>query len=76
MASADVAIAPRRRASWSKPGLRELSLLSIYWVAIGWLWNALGAQVLPPVIARMVGNAHKGTALSVLEGFGTLVAVV
>ncbi|MGP8161990.1 MAG: MFS transporter [Candidatus Dormibacteria bacterium] len=76
MAGADVAIAPRRRASWSNPGLRQLSLLSIYWVAIGWLWNALGAQVLPPVIARMVGNAHKGTALSVLEGFGTLVAVV
>jgi MFS family permease len=65
-----------KRSSWSNPGLRELSLLSIYWVAIGWLWNALGAQVLPPIITRMVGQAHQGTALSVLEGFGTLVAVV
>ena len=76
MASADVAIASRREGAWESVGLRRLTLLSIYWVAIGWLWNALGAQVLPPVITRMVGQAHQGTALSALEGFGTLVAVV
>ena len=76
MASADVAIASRRGGAWESVGVRRLTLLSIYWVAIGWLWNALGAQVLPPVITRMVGQAHQGTALSALEGFGTLVAVV
>jgi MFS family permease len=76
MASADVAIASRRGGAWESVGLRRLTLLSIYWVAIGWLWNALGAQVLPPIITRMVGQAHQGTALSALEGFGTLVAVI
>ena len=67
---------PGAGAPWDSVGLRRLTLLSIYWVAIGWLWNALGAQVLPPIITRMVGHAHQGTALSALEGFGTLVAVV
>jgi MFS family permease len=76
MASAGAVIAPRRGAAWDHVGLRRLTLLSLYWVAIGWLWQSLGAQVLPPIIARMVGQAHKGTALSALEGFGTLVAVV
>jgi MFS family permease len=76
MASVDVAVVPRRGAAWDHVGLRRLTLVSLYWVAIGWLWNALGAQVLPPIITRMVGQAHQGTALSALEGFGTLVAVV
>jgi MFS family permease len=76
MASVDVALAPRRGEAWDRVGLRRLTLVSLYWVAIGWLWNALGAQVLPPIITRMVGQAHQGTALSALEGFGTLVAVV
>jgi len=34
----------------------------IYWVAIGWLWNALGARCSPDH-HRMVGQAHQGTAL-------------
>jgi MFS family permease len=76
MASADATAPARTRAAWTSVGVGRLTLLSLYWLAIGWLWNSLGAQVLPPIIARMVGQAHKGTALSVLEGFGTLVAVV
>src|ERR1019366_7934842 len=75
-ASADAMAPARTRAAWTSAGVRRLTLLSIYWVAIGWLWNALGAQVLPPIITKMVGQAHQGTALSVLEGFGTLVAGV
>jgi MFS family permease len=76
MASADAMAPARARAAWGSVGVGRLTLLSIYWVAIGWLWNALGAQVLPPIITKMVGQAHQGTALSVLEGFGTLVAVI
>jgi MFS family permease len=76
MASPDAMAPARTRAAWTSVGVGRLTLLSLYWVAIGWLWNALGAQVLPPIITKMVGQAHQGTALSVLEGFGTLVAVV
>jgi MFS family permease len=76
MASAEAVASAPSRSAWASVGLGRLTLLSIYWVAIGWLWNALGAQVLPPIITKMVGQAHQGTALSALEGFGTLVAVV
>jgi len=75
MTSADLAIHAPGGKAWESVGLRRLTLLSIYWVAIGWLWNSLGAQVLPPIITRMVGQAHQGTALSILESFGTLIAV-
>jgi MFS family permease len=54
----------------------RLTLLSLYWVAIGYLWNSIGAQVLPPLIRGFVGQAHQGTALSILESTGTLMAVV
>jgi MFS family permease len=55
--------------------LGRLTLLSLYWVAIGYLWNSIGAQVLPPIIRGFVGQAHQGTALSILESTGTLIAV-
>lgn len=54
----------------------RLALFSLYWVAIGYLWNSLGAQVLPPIVRGFVGQAHQGTALSVLESAGTVIAVV
>jgi len=60
MASADAMAPARARAAWASVGVGRLTLLSIYWVAIGWLWNALGAQVLPPIITKMVGQAIRG----------------
>ena len=51
-------------------------MLSIYWVAVGYLWQSLGVLVIPALVQQMVGDAHKGTALAVLEGIGTLMAVV
>lgn len=64
-----IAVTPARLS------FRRLTLLSLYWVAIGYLWNSIGAQVLPPLIRGFVGQAHQGTALSVLESTGTLIAV-
>ncbi|MGH7902928.1 MAG: MFS transporter [Candidatus Dormibacteraceae bacterium] len=45
-------------------------------MAIGYLWQSLGTLILPGMVQQMVGNAHKGVALSVLEGIGTAMAVV
>jgi MFS family permease len=53
----------------------RLTLLSLFWVAIGYLWNSIGAQVLPPLVRGFVGQAHQGTGLAVLESTGTLIAV-
>jgi MFS family permease len=54
----------------------ELALMSLYWIAIGYLWSSLGSLILPDLVQHLVGRAHKGTAISVLEGIGTVMAVV
>jgi MFS family permease len=58
--------------------LRHLDfvVLALYWVAIGYLWQSLGTLILPLVVQDLVGAADKGKALSVLEGIGTVMAVV
>ena len=57
-------------------GHLDLALLSLYWVAIGYLWQSLGTLILPDLVQTLVGGAAKGTALAVLEGIGTVMAVV
>ena len=51
-------------------------VLSLYWVAIGYLWNSLTALILPDMIIQFVGRANEGTASSVLKSIGTLVAII
>jgi MFS family permease len=62
--------APRRL------GQLDFALLSIYWVAIGYLWTSLGGLIIPDLVLQLVGRAHEGVALGVLEGIGSLMAVV
>ena len=62
-------------------GLRRLGngdflVLSLYWIAIGYLWQSLATLILPDLVQQLVGSEHKGVALSVLEGIGTVMAVV
>ena len=63
--------APQRR-------LRHVDfvVLSLYWVAIGYLWNSLTALILPDMIIHFVGQAHEGVAASVLKSIGTVMAIV
>ena len=68
-----MAVAVRRSAS--RLNHFDFALLSVYWVAIGYLWTSLGGLILPDLVAHLVGNAHKGVALGVLEGVGSLMAV-
>ena len=65
-------------ASRSRPRLSHLdfAVLSLYWVAIGYLWTSLGGLILPDLVLQLVGRAHEGVALGVLEGIGSLMAVV
>lgn len=65
-------------AARSERRLRQLDfvILAAYWVAIGYLWQSLGTLILPDIVQSMVGPAVKGTALSVLEGIGTIMAIV
>jgi len=66
---------------WTPQPLRRLShldfiVLSLYWVAIGYLWNSLTALILPDLIIEFVGRAHEGVAASFLKSIGTLMAIV
>ncbi|HEX6350859.1 MAG TPA: MFS transporter [Candidatus Dormibacteraeota bacterium] len=71
MASAVIAAAPARR-------LRHLDFLvmSLYWVAIGFLWNSMGLLVVPYLVEHIVGKQLEGTATAFMENLGTLVAIV
>jgi MFS family permease len=64
-----------------RPARRNLNhldfvVLSLYWVAIGYLWTSLGGLILPDLVLQLVGREHEGLALGVLEGVGSLMAVV
>jgi MFS family permease len=68
-------------AALAAPGLRRLRqpdfvVLALYWVAIGYLWQSLGTLILPDLVQQLVGPADKGKALSLLEGIGTVMAIV
>jgi MFS family permease len=68
-----MSVAVRRSAS--RLNHLDFVLLSVYWIAIGYLWTSLGGLILPDLVVHLVGNAHKGVALGVLEGVGSLMAV-
>ena len=70
-APAALASRPRHRLSHL-----DFAILSVYWVAIGYLWTSLGGLILPDFVLQLVGRAHEGLALGALEGVGSLMAVV
>src|SRR5436190_19603766 len=63
--------APQRRLNHL-----DFIVLSLYWVAIGYLWNSLTALILPDMIIQFVGREHEGVAASVLKSIGTVMAIV
>jgi MFS family permease len=74
--------APRRRV-----GLREMILLSGLWFGISYLWNPLALFILPGIVKDLTHpvtlhlgiltpTLNKNTYLAVLEGLGTIFAVV
>src|SRR3989449_10044950 len=63
--------APQRRLNHL-----DFIVLSLYWVAIGYLWNSLTALILPDLIIQLVGREHEGLAASFLKSLGTLVAIL
>ena len=54
----------------------DFVVLALYWIAIGYLWQSLGTLILPDLVQELVGPTDKGKALSLLEGIGTVMAIV
>ena len=54
----------------------RLIALSVYWLAINYLWQGMGALILPRLILGTVPEGHRGTALAVLSVLGAVVAII
>ena len=54
----------------------RLLALSAYWVAINYLWQGMGALILPRLIVGTVPSAHRGVALAFLSVAGAVVAII
>ncbi|HVA22513.1 MAG TPA: MFS transporter [Candidatus Micrarchaeia archaeon] len=54
----------------------RLLALSAYWVAINYLWQGMGALILPRLVVGLVPEAHRGVALSALSAGGAIVAIL
>jgi MFS family permease len=52
----------------------KMIVLSLYWVAIGYLWQGLHTLILPDLMLHLVGPTFRGTALGFMENLGLLVA--
>ncbi|MDQ6773007.1 MAG: MFS transporter [Candidatus Dormibacteraeota bacterium] len=76
MDAAARAPAPVEATALPRLGNLRFAVLALYWVAIGYLWQSLGTLILPDAVQQIVGSAAKGRALSLLEGIGTIVAIV
>src|SRR5256885_1734067 len=63
-------VAPRRRLNYL-----DFVVLSLYRIAIGYLWNSLTALLLPDLIIQLVGPAHEGLAATFLKSLGTLLPI-
>jgi len=63
--------APARRL-----GHLDFAVMSVYWVAIGFLWNSMGLLVVPYLVEHLVGRQLEGTATAFMENLGTVVAIV
>jgi Na+/melibiose symporter-like transporter len=76
VAGSAVAAPPRPVRPVRPLGHLDFVVMSVYWVAIGFLWNSMGLLVVPYLVEHVVGKALEGTATAFMENLGTLVAIV
>lgn len=50
--------------------------LNVYWFALSYLWNSMGPIILPVLVASLVPEARKGSALGLITALGLIIAVV
>jgi MFS family permease len=50
--------------------------LNVYWFALSYLWNSMGPIILPTLVAGLVPDSQKGSALGLVTAVGLIIAVV
>jgi len=71
LAVSSPAAATKRRVS-----LFDQININVFWIANNFHWQALLAIVIPSMVAKFLGDAHKDINLTLVVAWGTLVAVV
>src|SRR5260221_9824658 len=71
LAVSSPAAAKQRRVS-----LFDQININVFWIANNFHWQALLAIVIPSMVAKFLGDAHKDINLTLVVAWGTLVAVV
>ena len=80
-----IAARPRQKAPAASPAVGvkaaaghvpmvTMVVLSIYWIALGALWQGLHTLILPDLVLQLVGPAWKGTAIAVVKDAGLVLA--
>src|SRR6266852_6618053 len=71
-----LAVSPPAAATKRRVSLFDQININVFWVANNFHWQALLAIVIPSMVAKFLGDAHKDINLTLVVAWGTLVAVV
>ena len=55
---------------------RDYFTLNAYWFALSFMWNAMAPILLPTLVARLVPELQKGSALGALSALGLIIATI
>src|SRR5215471_6969880 len=72
----DIAINPQGATTQRRVSLFDQINLNVFWIANNFHWQALLAIVIPSMVVKFLGDAHKDINLTLVVAWGTLVAVV
>jgi Na+/melibiose symporter-like transporter len=69
-------IAAKSAASFHPLRALDYFSLNVYWFALSYLWNSIGPIILPTLVAGLVPESQKGSALGLITALGLVIAVV
>lgn len=72
----ELVVNPPRAAMQRRVSLLDQININVFWIANNFHWQALLAIVIPSMVAKFLGDAHKDINLTLVVAWGTLVAVI
>ncbi len=72
----ELAVSQPRAAMQRRVSLFDQVNINVFWIANNFHWQALLAIVIPSMVAKLLGDAHKDINLTLVVAWGTLVAVI
>src|SRR5215467_10206233 len=72
----ELAVSPPSITTQRRVSLFDQININVFWIANNFHWQALLAIVIPSMVAKFLGDAHKDINLTLVVAWGTLVAVI